>query len=378
MKFVLQEKNVYILSPNHWGDMHISKHHYAKELAKLGNKVYFISPPGLKNNLFEITEVEPNLFVINYYPIFRGKSILPKLLYNILTKIQIWYLQKKIGVKPDILWSFSSSFYYNLFWFKAPITIFHPMDQLNNVESVNIAKTANLVFTCSQHILDEMKLINTPKYIISHGLAPSFTHYSFPGHSSNTEINIGYVGNLFIQNLDRNTITSLIINNPSIHFHFFGAIDPNESNISAWIRKESIDFVDFLLKTPNVTCHGVVSSILLPEYIKNIDAFILCYKSTNENLITNSHKILEYLSTGKTVISSYVHEYKYSDLIEMCVTNSNSTFHDLFIKVVTNLNYYNSIENQNKRKAFTQLHSYASNIGKIEAIINQNNLNEVA
>lgn len=373
MNFKLENKVIYLLSPNHWGDMHISKHHYAKELAKK-NKVYFISPPNKNNRSFEEEEVLQNLFVIRYYPIFRGKSILPTSLFNHLVKLQIWFLSKKIGLKPDVLWSFTSTLYYHLAWFKAQFTIFHPMDQLNTIESVNIAKEADVIFSCSQFIIGEMKDIFKPKFLIGHGVSPSFTDYHFPLETPQSQLNIGYVGNLFIQNLDRKTIQLLILANPSIHFHFFGATQPNESNISAWIRKESLDFVEFLLNTSNVTCHGVIPSEKLPEHIKCMDAFFLCYKSTPENLITNSHKILEYMSTGKIIISTYVHEYQNSTLIEMCENSSNENFLNLFDKVVSNLDYFNSFEHQLKRKKYVEEHSYSSNIALIEVIINKNNL----
>ena len=373
MDLKLENKVIYLLSPNHWGDMHISKHHYAKELAKK-NKVYYISPPNKNNRLFKEEKVSQNLFVISYYPIFRGKSVLPASLFNLLIKLQIWYLSKKIGVKPDVLWSFTSTLFYHLSWFKAKVTIFHPMDQLNTIESINIAKEADVIFSCSQFIIDEMNNINKPKFLIGHGVSPSFAEYNFPLDTQNLKINIGYVGNLFIQNLDRKTIQSLIIANPSIHFHFFGATQPNESNISAWIRKESIDFVDFLLQSSNVTCHGVIPSERLPKQIEHMDAFFLCYQSTPENLITNSHKILEYMSTGKVIISTYVHEYQNSILIEMCENSLNENFLNLFNKVVLNLDYFNSVEHQLRRKKYVEKHSYSSNIDLIEVIINKYNL----
>jgi hypothetical protein len=42
---VLKNKTILVISPNNWGTMHISKHHYAIELARLGNSVYFLNPP---------------------------------------------------------------------------------------------------------------------------------------------------------------------------------------------------------------------------------------------------------------------------------------------------------------------------------------------
>ncbi len=42
---ILDNKVILIISPQAWGKMFLSKHHYAIELAKLGNEVYFLNPP---------------------------------------------------------------------------------------------------------------------------------------------------------------------------------------------------------------------------------------------------------------------------------------------------------------------------------------------
>lgn len=376
--FSFQNKSIILISPNHWGNMHISKHHYAKALAKRGNQVFFISPPDLTSKLFQIKEVEPHLFVVNYYPIFRGKSFLPTFLFNLLVRLQIKYLLLKIKTKPDVVWSFTSTLYYHLDWWKAPLTIFHPMDQLNDEKAVIIAKYSDIIFSCSQYILEEMKDINVPKYFINHGVAPSYINHTFIENTNNTTVNAGYIGNLFIKNLDRILLKSLITSFPTIHFHFYGATVPNQSNISAWVTEESLDFVTFLKNATNVTCHGVIPSNELPQQIEGIDVFLICYTSNNENLITNSHKILEYLSTGKTVVSTFVEQYEDFDLIEMCAKNMNTKFIQLFEKVTTHLPHFNSVENQQKRKKIAHQNSYYQHIETVEKYINEITINEKA
>ena len=41
----LNGKVIFIVSYENWGNMLMSKHHYAIELGKAGNKVYFINHP---------------------------------------------------------------------------------------------------------------------------------------------------------------------------------------------------------------------------------------------------------------------------------------------------------------------------------------------
>jgi hypothetical protein len=43
----LSGKNILLISPESWGQNHVSKHHYATELSK-NNKIYFLNPPSSK------------------------------------------------------------------------------------------------------------------------------------------------------------------------------------------------------------------------------------------------------------------------------------------------------------------------------------------
>src|SRR5450755_3125876 len=68
----LKNKTILIISPQAWGQMYISKHHYAITLAKLGNTVYFLNPPELENakqaREIEISKsyTHHNLFLIDH------------------------------------------------------------------------------------------------------------------------------------------------------------------------------------------------------------------------------------------------------------------------------------------------------------------------
>ena len=349
--------------------MHISKHHYAKELAKKGNNVYFFSPPSLKAKLFSVEKINPNLKVINYYPIFRGKSVLPTPIFNLLIKLQILFLIKKIGIKPDIVWSFTSTLYFNLNWFKAKFSIYHPVDQLNDIEAVNIGKSANIIFTCSEYILEELKPLNKPKHIINHGISPAFIDHKFKRDTTVKQVNVGYVGNLFMRNLDRKNLQSIISKNPTHHFNFYGAYDPEKSNVSAWVRPESLAFISFLKQCKNVTLHGSVSSENIPKKIEINNVFLVCYKVDKENIISNSHKILEYLSTGKVIISTYIHHYNNSNLLEMCPINSNSNYVNLYHKITQDLQNYNTEACQLERRNAALNNTYTNKVIEIEQLI---------
>ena len=45
LRSFLNKKNVLIISPNFWGNVHITKHHYSLELHKLGANIFYLNPP---------------------------------------------------------------------------------------------------------------------------------------------------------------------------------------------------------------------------------------------------------------------------------------------------------------------------------------------
>ena len=66
----LTNKTILVISPQAWGQMYLSKHHYALTLAQLGNTVYFLNPPkqgnyGSKEQV-KIVSLKENLYIIEH------------------------------------------------------------------------------------------------------------------------------------------------------------------------------------------------------------------------------------------------------------------------------------------------------------------------
>ena len=64
----LKNKIILLISPQAWGNMFLAKHHYAIELAKCGNQVFFLNPPELGIKAVEIKQHESisGLFLIRH------------------------------------------------------------------------------------------------------------------------------------------------------------------------------------------------------------------------------------------------------------------------------------------------------------------------
>ena len=63
----LNKKNILIISPNFWGNVHITKHHYAIELHRLGANIFYLNPPSRSfGGFFKTTEIFENFKVIDF------------------------------------------------------------------------------------------------------------------------------------------------------------------------------------------------------------------------------------------------------------------------------------------------------------------------
>lgn len=70
------------------------------------------------------------------------------------------------------------------------------------------------------------------------------------------------------------------------------------------------NFIQALKDLPNCHLRGALGTSELANEMKEMDAFLLTYRThPTESDLSNSHKLLEYLSTGRVVIASPLSEY---------------------------------------------------------------------
>ncbi|HVG42252.1 MAG TPA: hypothetical protein VM888_11630 [Chitinophagaceae bacterium] len=371
MKSMLTGKVILIISPDSWSHVFISKHNYSVEAAQKGNLVYFLSPIENKLKKGEVTIEDSgfeNLFVVRYqpwFPIFL-RFQLPQLFHWLMNR-QAKKIVKVIGKPIDIVWDFNPLPLFNdLRIFRAPISIFHPVDKiLNKVDN----RGANIVFSLSQEIFDMVQSDKAPKVFINHGLSKSYVkELSGNGISSSMEkrVKICYVGNLMIHSIDFELMQQIIEENSVVDFHFIGPYENAGNPLGMSSNNQSDLFVAFLKKQAHVTLYGAMKSSEVARKLKEFDGFILCYKQSKYFSNDNSHKILEYLSTGKVIISTHITHYRNEDFLVMSPKENNKAFANLFREVVTNISTYNSKELADKRIAYALDNTYEKQMERIE------------
>lgn len=368
--------------------MLLSKMHYAIELSKLGHDVFFVNPPGenkTSNNKLACINAEThfqNFTVIDTKTIKGGLFFRNKLffVYKRISAIYSNAIKQLVGKKIDEVWCFNPHLYVDLKFFKATKNILFIYDFYKGKYVFKTAQTADAIVSISGLILDYFSTVNKPKLLLQHGLGKYFSDLAYEKIKSqnlnSTEskpLKIGYMGNLMRGGMDLNITRKVIEDNTETEFNFWGPYSFEDNNVSDFteeVQPELIQFIDFLKKQPNVILHGIKEQSVLAKAIFCMDAFLFLYSASKDlNAASNSHKILEYLSTGKVVISTYVSNYSDKNLLIMCEKDHEEQLPDLFKGVMNNLPAYNSIVNQKIRINYALDNTYPVQIERIHNFI---------
>jgi hypothetical protein len=129
-------------------------------------------------------------------------------------------------------------------------------------------------------------------------------------------------------------------------------------------------FIQTLMQLSNVVMHGPVPFQELAVALKNMDAFLIGYDvRKDQSRGTNYHKVMEYLSIGKVIISNRIQAYQNTDLVEMVEEEHNQQLPILFQTVIQQLDRYNHPNVVEKRRKFGAEHTYARQLDLIESLI---------
>ncbi len=362
----LLNKIILIISPESWSAHSVSKHHYAITLASQNNQVYFLNPPDENISDIEIKQTKyKNLSTITDKRVAKGLRFYPKFLREIIIKRWLEKVEKIIKDKFDIIWLFENSRFYDMGFAGDRLKIYHQVDLNQNFHVAEASLSADICFGTTDYIIKEIVKYNKKAYKIHHGVALSDTTKKLSKEQKerfrDKEINVTYIGNLGMKYIDVELLANVVNSFPDIQFQFVGGY------------RDSDPLYKLCKSVTNIVWWGKVESELIPSILSLSNVVLVSYQTKHSIDQASPHKIMEYLASGKVVVSTYTDEYKDKrELLEM-VDNSKDYLYR-FESVINNLDFYNSKENQKVRVAFAQNHSYPHQLKKIMNLIDENNL----
>lgn len=187
-----------------------------------------------------------------------------------------------------------------------------------------IHENADLAFFVNHSLVEERRFINPKTYHLGHGVDyDHFVKATSPEGAVPEDIStipapiVGYIG--VLRSLDFELIEKLAKTNPNYSFVFIGEVQEDYSEI------KKLSNIYFLGKKPYEQ---------LPFYMKRIDCYGIFYRMDDVfNNYRNPKKLLEYLATGKPIVSVPVLEMAhFGDLVY--TANSFEDFNRLLKLVV--------------------------------------------
>jgi len=377
-------KTIVILSTEGWGNMMLSKMHFAAEMAHAGDRVFFVEPPTARDVMpaTSVVKREDGVTLIRFREIpfrllLRNKAFG---LYQLLTKRYINTILNVTG-PIDELWCFDPNNYSNLSGFDAKHSLLLLYDFFKGKPVEKAVRTADLVVSVSKLILDEYKDIGVPTLFVQHGLSRIFAKkaesrlHQQTVATSSAEVKIGYVGNLLRQGMNTASLKQIILEHPDKEFHFWGAYEIAGNNLMTskdQAPPEALEFVEFLKGQHNVKLHGAVKQHDLSAGMFAMDAFLFIYDQSKDlNKASNAHKLMEYFSTGKAIVATFVSNYQGANFLYMTPPDAAHTLPALFSEVVMQLSEHNQADHEAARIRFALENTYINQISKIRAALSE-------
>lgn len=366
-----RNKRVLLVSTDRWRDQRVSKHHFAMELLENGAKVYFLNPSegyARKNGLQAVLTDAGLLSLVDLNTLFRGRMRIP----DGLQFIPDWLFAKRLealcGGVFDVVWTFSPNEFFDLSVFGSALKIFHPVDRFSRGLGQRVAESADVIISVAEIILQDFEIAKEKKHLVNHGVSQKIINYRWSEPRLFPEIpNIVYVGNLLRPDLDHDALLDCV-KLKSLKFTFVGPNNYAQINGNMKPQAHVANFIAELRSKTNVTLVGPVKSEDLPEYLDDADLLLYAYSRDREPAgCANSHKIMEYLASGRVIVSTPIQEYRGSP--DLVFTKECATLSGLLQEAICQLQTLNAINLVNKRRSFAATNSYPNKIREIESII---------
>lgn len=356
----------YVISPQPWVGFHVSKHHYAVALADRGWRVVFVDPPANlgKAGATELTPTGvPGITSLRYQTFFPYKiKFHARWAFDALMRRQARQLVEVAGL-PDLVWDFDNAYQFrDLSVFEARKSIFHLVD---DVSSPGFGcKMADLFLYLHPTFCTRAGGRLHPDHEIGHGLgklhAAAAQRQGRDTRQPGTP-HVGFVGNLGASWLDWSEVARMVDRHPEVRFTFWGPTPPPEE-----IDPALAD----LIGRPGTRFPGLAQPDAILAEADSIDVWLVPLRADRlPGGALNSHKILEYLSTGRVVVMNWLEAYVDNPLVEMLPEANRGELAILLDRVLADLDRVNAPEMMARRRNFALERAYDRHLAHVLSLV---------
>ncbi len=299
---------ILILSPQPWDGLQVSKHHYARELAALGHRIFFVNPPGGAPAIAMRASDISGITLVDHPPLPFSR-----LKFRFRAPFE-WAADRRAraivaATGPiDLLWDFDNAGQFSDHRaFGASWSVLHIVDRVRTGERRH--RHANLLLAVDASLLADIDDGGQPRFVVGHGLSPLFAEaarkrLAAPRRRDRERpVVVGFIGNLAQHALDRPRTMALVLTHRDVIFRFIGPVQGGMSAellmMQAWAEQFGA--------LPNVELPGLLTGDALIAATADVDIWLLPYDQANDrNRGVNSHKLLEYFALGGEVVSSAI------------------------------------------------------------------------
>ncbi len=355
-------KRILIVSPEAWGPVRVSKHHYASTLMENGAHLFFLGPDSpTEHGIRIMAEETAQPALLFRTPPLRGMRFLPRAVRAWLEARQMKHLATAAGGPFDLLWNFDLHRFRSLTnRSHARERIVHVMDLREPAELFEPAGFADLVIVVSPSMAKGIENWEDRVLHLGHGwMQRERGTIELPSYSPG--IKIAYLGNLAMRAIAWDSIIGIAKSFPDVQLHLIGPLHGafgDTTSIAPSIEKQ-------LRALPNIKLIGPVPYDQVPDRLEAMDILLIAYDLERVGLkATSSHKLLEYLASGKVVLSSYLEDH--DDLAGLVVMARPGESVMPYVKeLLCHLPAHNAPELEAKRKAYAEAHSYMQKVAQV-------------
>ena len=358
-------KTIFLISPEPWTALAVSKHHYARALCARGHMVIFLDPPQTLGQPMRITPVADcsGLLRVQAPPVMRGLQYLPKVLREQIEARWLAWLERECGMTIDAVWLFENSRFYDMGFAGQRLRIYHQVDVNQNFHIAAAARSADICLCTSDAIARRLRPHARNVVKIDHGYAAATQDTALPPslevHFDTLGPHLVYIGSLDIRYLRTDLLDQATALFPHATFHFVGS------------HSEATSLFQITRSRPNVRWWGQVGSDIIPAILARADVLLLAYDAeTFSDQVSNPHKLMQYLGSGRVTLATWTEEYADKmHLLEM--VRHYDDFLPRLGHLLANLNRLNTPAKMAARIAFAQAQSYPRQLDRIEAALAQ-------